>query len=220
MSDYIKHPAFPFISPFFLYILLSYTDGFFGEGAYLVKDAIRATCVFLLILWLWPRLPSLKPKHILGSIGVGTLGIVMWIGLYPWLTIKSLDPATGFDPYALEHTDIALGVLFFRFFGSSVVVPIMEEVFWRGFLMRYLINEDFEKEPLARYTAASFWITTAAIVMVHADQYGVAFIYGALMGWWFLRTKSVGDAVLAHAVSNLLLNIWVIATGTWYFWPI
>ena len=109
-------------------------------------------------------------------------------------------------------------VLVFRTIRSFIVVPIVEELFWRGWMMRWIVNTDFEKVPLGAYSAGAFWLTAALFASEHGPYWEVGLIAGIAYNWWMIRTKSLGDCILAHAVTNGLLSAYVIVYGQWQYW--
>ncbi len=98
------------------------------------------------------------------------------------------------------------------------VVPVIEELFWRGWLMRWLINPHFEKVPMGTYTPAAFWIVAVLFASEHGPYWEVGLIAGVIFNWWMVRTKSLADCILAHAVTNAILAAYVVATGEWQYW--
>jgi len=99
-----------------------------------------------------------------------------------------------------------------------VVVPLAEEMFWRGWLMRWLIRHDFENVPLGSYKKQSFWLTAALFAAVHGPYWEVGFLTGAVYNGWMVRTRSLADLVLAHAVTNACLAAFVLLTNRWEYW--
>jgi len=93
----------------------------------------------------------------------------------------------------------------------------VEELFWRGWLQRWLINENFTSVRIGQFTPFSFAVVTTMFALVHPQVF-VALFAGLLFGWWVVKTKSLWDVVLSHAVANLLLAVYVLWTGRWYFW--
>jgi CAAX prenyl protease-like protein len=108
-----------------------------------------------------------------------------------------------------------------RFVRLVVVVPLVEEIFWRGFLMRWLIDPDrpFTATPFGTYAPRAVALTTAAFMLAHApsDWFG-ALVFGLAMAWLAVRTKSLAACVAMHAVANLALGVYVMATRSWGFW--
>ena len=91
---------------------------------------------------------------------------------------------------------------------------LVEEIFWRGFLLRYLINEKFTEVPIGAFSWLSFAVVTVAFGFTHSPaDWVAALITGALYNLVAYRTRSLTSCVIAHAVTNLLLGIWIMATG-------
>jgi CAAX prenyl protease-like protein len=125
--------------------------------------------------------------------------------------------AAGVSPFATYPVGVAWTLFIFRVLGSSLCVPVMEELFWRGFLMRWLIREDFTSVPMGTYQPVSFWITTIFFASVHGNQWPMALAVGVLYGACFVKTKRLGDIMLAHGVTNFLLALYCLFTGDWHF---
>ncbi len=217
---WVAHPAFPFVAPFAAFMAFLALEGPLGRiPLYPVKTA----CVLALVAWLWRRLPGFRLKAPAGSMGVGVAVFFLWVGLdpfLPWLdgTRLTFPPrAGGIDPSAIAPPALSWAWVAVRILGGAIAVPVAEELFWRGWLMRWLIREDFTKLQIGAWQPKAFAITTVAFALVHPQVF-VALLAGAIYGWWVVRTKSLWDVVLAHGVTNLILYVWVVATGNWYFW--
>ena len=98
-----------------------------------------------------------------------------------------------------------------------LVVPLMEELFWRGFLIRWLINEDFKRVPIGAFTWSSFFITTVLFGAEH-HEWLAGVICGGLYNWLLYARRNLVSCVIAHVVSNAALAAWVLTTGDWRFW--
>ena len=109
-------------------------------------------------------------------------------------------------------------MLALRLLRSFAIVPIVEELFWRGWMMRWVIDPDFEKVPLGTYSARAFWIVAILFAAEHGPYWDVGLAAGILFNWWMVRTRSLGDLILAHAVANLSLSAYVVAAGKWEYW--
>jgi CAAX prenyl protease-like protein len=132
------------------------------------------------------------------------------------LPVEATAPP-GRDPFQLYPAAGAWVLFGLRLAGIALVVPITEELFWRGFLMRWLIKEDFESVPLGTYQAFSFWTTTAFFASVHGSEWPLGVIVGVIYGAWFVRTKSLGSIMLAHGTTNFLLALYCLVSGDWHF---
>lgn len=173
-----------------------------------------------LLLWLRPRYRGQDPAspQVLQSALLGLAAIVLWIALDPWM------PRTGARdntfPFATAfELGMVPGILSiaFRMFGAVVVVPVVEELFWRGFLMRTIIKPEFEEVPLGTFQPLSFYVTTVAFALVHVE-FGSATLFGLIAGWWFCRTKSIRAVMILHAAANLGLAVYVLLTRNWFLW--
>jgi len=157
------------------------------------------------------------------SIGIGVLVFAVWVApdilfhyRHHWLFENSLTHVAASSlPEGLRRS---FGFLAVRIAGSALVVPVIEELFWRGWLMRWVMERDWQKVPLGTYRASSFWLVALMFASEHGPYWEVGLVAGVIYNWWLVRTKSLGDCVLAHAVTNLALGIYVVAAGQWQYW--
>jgi CAAX prenyl protease-like protein len=84
--------------------------------------------------------------------------------------------------------------------------------------MRWLVKPDFLNVPLGTYNTQAFWITAALFAAEHGAFWDVGLLAGVIYNWWMVRTKSLGDCILAHAVTNGVLSAYVMLTGQWQYW--
>ena len=166
----------------------------------------------------------LKPEHLTASLILGVAVFIIWIGpdlLFPlyrqhWLLQNSLTGTVRSTlPSSLRRDPL---VLTFRVLRAVVIVPIVEELFWRGWLMRWLIHKDFQDVKFGTYAPLSFWVTALLFASEHGPYWDVGLVAGILYNWWAIRTKSLADCILAHAVTNGALCAWVIYSGNWQYW--
>src|SRR4030095_15441335 len=102
----------------------------------------------------------------------------------------------------------------FRFLRLVVVVPFVEEIFWRGFLLRYLIDERFEQVSVGAFSWTSFSIVPLGFAFSHsAADWLVALMTGIIYNAVAYRTKNLSSCILTHAITNLLLGVWIMKTG-------
>jgi CAAX prenyl protease-like protein len=126
----------------------------------------------------------------------------------------------GFNPEVFSGQPAAYWTtIAFRFLRLVVVVPLVEEVFWRGFALRYFISERFYAVPMGAFSWFSFAVVTIAFGLSHSwADWIAALMTGALYNWVAYRTKSLTSCILAHAITNLLLGLWIMKTRQWGFW--
>jgi len=173
----------------------------------------------------WSRdVIRLRASHWGASVLVGIAVFVIWIGpdlLWPdyrshWLFE---NPLTGAAASSISvRTRMSTTFLLFRVAGSAVVVPIIEELFWRAWLMRYLISRRFETLPLGAFTASAFWVSALLFASEHGPYWDVGLAAGVLYNWWMVRTRSIADCILAHATTNACLAAYVVYYGQWQYW--
>ncbi len=98
-----------------------------------------------------------------------------------------------------------------------MVVAITEELFWRGFLIRWIIKPDFRSVPIGMFTWPSFVITSLLFATEH-NRWLVGLIAGIIYNILLYRTKSLRACMVAHGMTNLALGLYVLATQQWTFW--
>ena len=159
----------------------------------------------------------------LASIGVGIAVFLIWIGpdvlwgyRHHWLFENAVtgSPVSSIAP-ALRQNVVFLGL---RVAVSVALVPVLEELFWRGWLMRWLIDQDFLKVPLGTYARNAFWIVAVLFATEHGPYWEVGLAAGIVYNWWMVRTRNLADCMLAHAVTNGLLAGYVLTAGQWQYW--
>jgi exosortase E/protease (VPEID-CTERM system) len=148
-------------------------------------------------------------------VGIGVAVFVMWIALEP-----ARDPAdVSRIPDALSGVSTAVaGVwLVSRVLGSSIVVPVVEELAFRGYLVRRLISADFSQVSPKQFTALSFIVSSVAFGALH-QRWLAGILAGMAYAFAQYRRGEITDAIVAHAVTNTLLAVYVLAFGQWGFW--
>jgi CAAX prenyl protease-like protein len=157
-----------------------------------------------------------------GAIGYGALiglvALVVWLA--PQLFFHAAPRLDGFDPTLMTPgSPEYYWTVGLRFARLVVIVPIMEEVFWRGFLLRYLVREDFVTVPLGTFTWLSFGATAIGFMLEHSfPDYPAALVTGVLYNLVAVQTRSLPACIVAHAATNLLLGIYIMRTHQWGFW--
>lgn len=156
-----------------------------------------------------------RPFQAATSVGAGLAVFVLWIYM-DWL-LPFQSPPPGFDPSGIENDALRISMITFRLFGAVAIIPVLEELFWRSFLLRYLIDNDFEKIPVGRLTWPAFLFSTILFGLEH--HYIIAGIMAGAAYTLLLRsTGSIALCSLAHAVTNLALGIYVVTRQAWHFW--
>lgn len=139
-----------------------------------------------------------------------------WLG---WLGVEARRD--GFDPGLFQHPLAYWGSLGMRFFRAAVIVALAEEIFWRGFLMRFVCDweGDYWKQPFGRADWRSYAIVTAAFMLAHAPvDYAGALVYGSITYGLCVWSKNLGACVVMHATANLLMGLYIMAYGKYGLW--
>jgi CAAX prenyl protease-like protein len=109
-------------------------------------------------------------------------------------------------------------VLGWRTVRAVLIVPVVEELFWRAWLMRWLIRTDFRSVPLGTYAPLAFWATAILFASEHGPYWDVGLVTGVIYNACMIRSKSVADCILMHAVTNGALSAYVILNHQWQYW--
>ncbi|MDL2339330.1 MAG: CAAX prenyl protease-related protein [Pseudomonadota bacterium] len=158
-------------------------------------------------------LPSAR-EALLG-VTVGLAVFSLWITLdAPWMQLG--EPTAKFVPLDAQGQPIR-PLLAVRWIGAALVVPVMEELFWRSFLMRWFANETFEGVVPQQVGLRAIVLSTFVFMLAHT-LWLAAIVAGLAYAWLYVRTGKLWVPVIAHAVTNGVLGIWVVMTGNWAFW--
>jgi CAAX protease family protein len=215
-----RHPAIPWILPFVIFIGLLAI-----QQAVAVPAWLRFTLSMAAILAV-SRVPLRgRPSKPLLSILIGIAVFVIWVApdvIAPnWHHFILFDNSVmghpaGNTPPASKSDPV---FLFFRIAISVIAVPILEELFWRGWLMRWLVDaQNFERVPLGAYSPPAFWIVALLFASEHGPFWDVGLVAGIVYNWWMIRTRNIWDCIIAHAVTNGILAAYVIGAGQWQYW--
>lgn len=221
----------PRVIPFSIYILfialqslISYLAPYLNfftllnEYANYVFYPVKIILIVFTIIYFWQKYNELTFKirfhDLLFSISAGVVVFYLWIHMdWPFAMLGKPEP---FNPYIFQNSIVIL-LIVIRLFGASVVVPIMEELFWRSFVIRYIINTRFQAVPVGTFTWLSFLVTVLLFGAEHTLLLA-GVMAGVLYNLVLYRTKSIACCIISHGVTNFLLGIYVIKTGSWHFW--
>lgn len=215
--------AVPYVLPFAVFIAFLAVQKYFPLPAnieFIVRDLLLAG----VLVGFSRQVIKLHPFHRLETVIVGITVFLIWVGpdlLFPTYRQHWLfqNPLFGeLTPAIPGNVLLSPWVLWPRILQAVVFVPILEEMFWRSWLMRWLISPQFEKVPLGAYQPASFWITAVLFASEHGPYWDVGLVAGIAYNWWMVRTRSLADCILAHAVTNACLCGYVVATHHWEYW--
>ena len=191
-------------------------------SAYPVVYSLKMAATAFAIGWCWPSLrPWLgRPRWWPPLVGLGL--VVPWIVLASlqrhagWA--EALGERSGFNPFGgpLGDTASAWSFLAVRAIGLVILVPLLEELFLRGFLMRYVIDTRFWEVPFGVPTAAALVACSVYAVATHPAEAFAAIGWFGIMSGVAAATRQPIDCILAHAATNLALGCYVLGTGSWW----
>ena len=212
-------PDYARVAPFVIFVVLTSLQGQFGEDSrywlYLAKTLVGAW-----LIWeMRPFVAEMRWSISWEAVVIGVAIFAVWVGLdglYPRLS----EAEGSWNPGKRFGEDSALAWLFIvvRIAGSSIVVPPLEEVFYRSYVYRVLVKTDFQAMSLGQFHGLSFVITSAIFGLMHPDRWAAGIVCGLAYQWLVIRKNRLGDAMTAHAITNFLIGLWVIWKGAWTFW--
>ena len=194
-----------------------------GSGqAYLWLYPVKIAVVSTLLAAFWTSYVELKEgiarnaREAVLVVFVGLLTYFAWVRMdWSW-ALQGDGTGAGYDPFRAGE-DLGLVLAGLRLFGASVVVPIMEELFWRSFLIRYLISTNFDSVPVGTVSPFSFVATVVLFGLEH-DLWLAGMLAGAAYTGLLVYTKRLWACILAHALTNFALGIHVLMTHEWRWW--
>jgi hypothetical protein len=239
-----RHPWLTFALPWAVYVLLGSLEprppsahaasGWLpiSYGYYPVVYTLKIACTLAAILWVSPGYKRFPFRVTLVAPLVGLAGIGVWVGLcslhlesrcssaacLSWLA--ELGRRSAYNPFQELAAVPACWLWTYvvvRSFGLIVVAAIIEEFFLRGFLMPLCINADWQNVPFGTVSCGAVLVAVLYGVLTHPAELLAAAAWFALVTWLMTKTKNLWDCVVAHAVTNLLLGVYVLVTGHWEF---
>jgi uncharacterized protein len=215
-------PTVAWIGPFVVFACWLFL-GKYVPLANPAKEIVRDAVVLVSIVGFSRRLIPVSAPRWLSSMTIGVGVCVLWVApdvLIPgWRSGAVFQNAvTGSVTISIDPGDLTPLMLVLRTTRAALLVPVLEELFWRGWLPRFLQDADFRRIPLGQYTSFAFWATAALFAAEHGPFWEVGLMAGVVYNWWMRRTRSLGDLVLCHATTNLALSLFVIVTKRWGFW--
>jgi CAAX prenyl protease-like protein len=184
---------------------------------YWIYPLQTALCAGVLVFY-WRQYDFGKRGGMGLALAAGVVVLGLWIA--PQAFLGAGARVDGFDPSVFgEGSTLYWMTVVARFARLVVVVPLVEEIFWRGFLMRYLIREDFTSLPVGAFQWKSFAAVAVCFMLVHGmADWPAALLCGVIYNFVAVRTGSLAACVLAHGVTNLGLGVYIMATRQWGFW--
>ncbi len=231
-SSILNNPTFTRVSPFVAFMAFIAIEE--GLRALLQRQIVnfdpivlywlyipKAVLVALMLLMFRKSYTEVRSKDFLDywhtalSVFSGFLIFFLWINM-DW-TLGSQNTPAGFNPEVFSEGYVKWLMIVVRVTGAVIIVPIMEELFWRSFLLRYLINADFTTVAIGRFSLFSFIAVSVMFGLEHHYIFA-GIMAGVIFNGIYYYTRSIAHCILSHAVANLCLAYYVLTTGYWRFW--
>ena len=224
-----ERPHLPYVLPLIVFSVFLLGESEWPQAKWLLYP-LKAVATGLCLWWLRGELKALCWRWSSWALLIGLLVAVQWIVMeelfkahwhYPPLPVlggeTDWNMEEGFNPvefFGGKGGSFWLWVSF-RMAGAVIVVPLMEELFWRGFLLRLLVGRYFDRVELGEFSWFSCFALAGAFALVH-PWYISAFVCAVFYNWLLYKTKSIFACVVAHALTNLLLWIYILCRDAWW----
>jgi len=198
--------------------------GLIGEEGGRWMGALRGTAVAALLAFFWNEYGELRGRQAQASATLGSwfLAIAVGLGVFVlWITFDRGwavigGEGAGFVPLRADGSvDWLLAGL--RLLGLAAVVPVMEELFWRSFLLRWIDGRDFLGVDPRKASLAALALSSALFATEHSFWFA-GLIAGAAYGWLYVRSGNLWIPIVSHAVTNGSLGLWILTTNNWRYW--
>jgi len=211
---YQKSTYIPYIAPYVFFAVFIFLEPFSNISRGILYS-IKTVLVAGALIYFWNVYKQeIKFSFSWLAIISGVIVFFIWVlpeGLYPQIVHSEFNPykqASGYGVYF---------IIIFRLIGATLVVPLMEELFWRSFALRFAIQSDFKSLPLGQFSWFSFIFISILFGFEH-ERWLVGFVAGIVYSSVLYRSKNLFDPILSHAITNFLLGIYILSTHQWSFW--
>ncbi len=235
-----RHPWIAYVLPMLVFMVVTSfepappadgaTAGWIPYRAYPIVYAIKLLATLVAVGLVSRNVLVGRVRNWRLSVAVGMIGSLVWIGLAEWQRaggwlaqlglgwLASAGVRSGFNPLVelANRPALAWSFLALRFAGLILVVPVIEELFLRGFVQRFAVRAEWWNVPLGTLTPAALAAITIVPMVMHPQELVAAAIWFPLVTWLCWRTKSLWDCIVAHAVTNTFLGGYVLATNHWH----
>jgi CAAX prenyl protease-like protein len=241
-----KYPAMVFLLPFVVYLLANSLEpsppiegkpdtgstlgGWIEYRHYPLVYTCKLAITIAAIAIVFPGYRQFPWRLTVWGPLIGILGALLWTALAEWQVERWLLERIGLDLLGaygqrpafnplVELRDspaLAYGFLTVRFLGLAAIVPLIEEMFLRGFLMRFFVRPDWWNVPVGVVNRTALIAGTVVPMLLHPGELLAAAAWFSLITWLMIRTKNIWDCVIAHAITNLLLGLYVVSFDRWH----
>ena len=227
MGSALSRAAWLRIAPFAVFILILALRGVAPQDDSWGMDsrwlyAVQVVLVSGMLMMYWREFGELFRQNWPGlretllALIVGLLVFYVWTLLdAPWMRLDGATTA-AFRPVGPQG-EVLWPLVAVRMAGAALLVPVMEELFWRSFLMRWIERAQFETVDPRRVGLKAIVLSTFVFTLAHT-LWLAAIVAGLAYAWLYRHTGKLWVPIIAHAVTNGALGVWVVLTGNWAYW--
>lgn len=226
ISNRLISPAMARIVPFAVFMAFVVAGSLLAAAPEVLRAwdlrqlfTVRAVVVMLLLIAFWRGYSELRDtalpwRQTATAVVAGLAVFCIWISLdQPWATFGETP---GFDPTRADGS-MDWTLVAFRMLGLALVVPVMEELFWRSYLLRWIQQQDFLALDPHKIGMRAILITAVLFASEH-NLWLAGLIAGLVYNFVYVRTGNLWMPIISHATTNAVLGVWILATGNWQFW--
>jgi uncharacterized protein len=212
-----------YLLPMLVFLMLTGLQPYLPKSAFPITYTVKTIVVGCLLIALRKQFTPIRWNYWYVGIALGVVGIFQWVLMQNWLgahfawfapSPDAFDPTKAIASPIVRNSFIAV-----RIIGAVLVVPVMEELFWRDFLWRTILApNDFKLASVGEFGWAPVLIVPLAFCSVHGNWFPTAIVWGILIELLLVWSKSLGACILMHATTNLLLAVYVLQYHAWGFW--
>ncbi|MBL8086470.1 MAG: CAAX prenyl protease-related protein [Chthonomonas sp.] len=214
-----KYPWLPYVLPMALFMGITAVEGK-SEANYPLIYIAKVIIVVIALLMCRTALRDIRfdKQWIMPSIALGLVMLGVWVNVEQGIQYSKMGARSAFNPFEkIDDPTLRNVWMAFRFMGLALVVPVMEELFWRSFGLRIATQTDFLKLKIGEFSTTGFGIVVAVFAFSHPEWVPAA-IFAAVTGLWVYHTRSIFACIVLHAVTNLGLGLYVVTQHQWKFW--
>jgi CAAX prenyl protease-like protein len=205
--------------PAVVFAVATALEGYAPEGLYPLAYAAKAAAVAAALYVCRAIFADLRwsPRILVPAVAVGLGVFALWVGVEQYVAYPHLGERSGYNPFETLSPGAAFAFIAVRLAGLIVMVPIFEELLWRSFLIRYVTSPDFQSVAHGTFTTTALLVVSGAAAISHTEWlsgFHANVVYCLLLR----QTRSVLACVIAHAVTNAVLGIYVLTIGSWQLW--
>ncbi len=207
-----------YIAPILVFGLFTAGEQYLPRALYGLAYFVKICAVTISLLLCRRPLRDIRPsrKGLTTSIVIGLAVFVAWVGIDKTVPYPHLGERVGYDPFGGRILGEA-AFLIVRFYGLVLVVPVMEELFWRSFVLRYMTDADFLSLPIGTFSPTALGVMVVVSGIAH-PEWLVAVVASGAYAWWLRRSRSLFATIVSHATTNAALGVYILATHDWKYW--